>query len=177
VVAWQLPLNQTEATASKCAKETLRHLPRAADLSLDDDTALVLPAIKQLSCYPWDPGVTPSSRIRRADAPSSGWSRQRRRSVPPKSNFLFAGCPPVRTSQPADCSVGVWLVVELAGPTEDSEENHGYGIRCCSLATLGSTEIGFLINSVHSRSPNLTCNNRWPGPTICSSNFSVATVI
>jgi len=25
VVAWQLPLNQTEATASKCAKETLRH--------------------------------------------------------------------------------------------------------------------------------------------------------
>ena len=25
VVAWQLPLNQTEATASKCPKETLRH--------------------------------------------------------------------------------------------------------------------------------------------------------
>jgi len=25
VVVWQLPLNQTEATASKSAKETLRH--------------------------------------------------------------------------------------------------------------------------------------------------------
>ena len=25
MVAWQLPLNQTEATASKCVKETLRH--------------------------------------------------------------------------------------------------------------------------------------------------------